>query len=118
MVKRRLSVGRPSGVGRASTGQSDAPSDAVQKLIKASFRGNPLLNHVSAARVQMIVDHFKPVDFEPGQVVFREGDAGDRFFVVESGSYGVTQRMPKGKTQQMYLLKRGIAFGELALLFD
>jgi hypothetical protein len=49
----------------------------------------------------------------PGDVVIREGDAGDRYFVIESGVARVTQRGAELRT-----MGPGEGFGEIALLRD
>jgi CRP-like cAMP-binding protein len=52
-------------------------------------------------------------DFTNGQVVFREGDHGDRFYVIESGSASVTI-----DGRPVRELGPGDFFGEIALLTD
>jgi hypothetical protein len=47
----------------------------------------------------------------PGEVVIREGDPGDRYFILESGSARVTQRGVELRT-----MGPGEGFGEIALL--
>jgi CRP-like cAMP-binding protein len=51
------------------------------------------------------------LDVAPGKVLAREGDFGDEFFVIESGSAEVTRG-----GEQLRELGAGDFFGELALL--
>jgi CRP-like cAMP-binding protein len=53
-------------------------------------------------------------DVMPGATVIREGEPGDRFYVVLSGLMSVTQ-FTRGERR---LLRPGDAFGEVALAMD
>lgn len=53
----------------------------------------------------------------PGAVVFAEGDAADRMFVVSSGRVALSRRTPDGKEAIVALLEVGDLFGEMGL-FD
>src|SRR3954466_6390254 len=53
--------------------------------------------------------------YEAGQVVFREGDAGDTCFVVRSGAARVTRRHPHGRAITLTELRPRAILGELAM---
>jgi CRP-like cAMP-binding protein len=57
------------------------------------------------------------VTFQPGEVIFREGDVGDRAFVVTRGLVEISKASPK---RRVVLEKVGIQgiFGEMALIDD
>jgi CRP/FNR family transcriptional regulator len=52
-----------------------------------------------------------------GHVVFREGDAGDRLFVVMDGKVKISRASSDGRENLLAVLGRGEMFGELSL-FD
>ena len=56
--------------------------------------------------------------FEPGEVVFREGDRGDRLYVVMDGEVEVTKRQPDASEVTLRKLGPGECFGEIALVSD
>jgi CRP/FNR family transcriptional regulator len=56
-----------------------------------------------------------PRTYEPGQVVFREGDEGDTCFVVRAGSLKATRTHSDGRTIALTELRAGDMFGELAM---
>ena len=56
--------------------------------------------------------------FEPGQVVFREGDRGDWLYVVTEGEVEVLRTVPGLGEQPVRRLGRGECFGEIALVSD
>jgi CRP/FNR family transcriptional regulator len=55
-----------------------------------------------------------PRSYEGGQVIFREGDEGDTFFVVRSGAVKIT-REHGGRTIALAELRAGDMFGELSM---
>lgn len=54
--------------------------------------------------------------FEAGQEVFREGDLGDRVYIIQSGHAEVVKDLPDGKEQRVATLGPGECFGEMAVL--
>ena len=53
----------------------------------------------------------------PGQVVFRQGDRADAFYVVRKGSVQIEDEHPDtGDTRVLQSVSRGDAFGEMAML--
>ena len=58
-------------------------------------------------------------EFEPGEVVFREGDTGEMaryVYVIKSGSVDVLMKRPDGSEEAIKRLGPGDHFGEMALL--
>jgi CRP-like cAMP-binding protein len=54
--------------------------------------------------------------FHDGEIIFREGDEGDRMYVVQSGKVKITKKTPEGEVA-IATLGNGEIFGEMAL-FD
>jgi ATP-binding cassette subfamily B protein len=50
------------------------------------------------------------------QIVVREGEPADRFYVVARGKLAVTQALPAGVERNLRMLTDGDYFGEIALL--
>jgi NADH dehydrogenase len=68
--------------------------------------------------VQLKLDHSMGVaheHFEPGQEIFRQGDLGDRIYIISRGQAEVL-RENGGRTISLALLGPGEYFGEMALL--
>jgi NADH dehydrogenase len=55
--------------------------------------------------------------FEPGDIIFQQGDLGDSVYVIEEGECEVF-REQKGDQELLATLGRGEYFGEMALLSD
>eukprot|EP00898_Chlorokybus_atmophyticus_P009056 jgi/Chlat1/9151/Chrsp97S08396 len=73
----------------------------------------PLLSSLSPPERSALADALDPISFLPGDVIIREGDVGDRFFILEEGE--VEARTAKGQKMKY---GRGAYFGELALMHD
>jgi CRP-like cAMP-binding protein len=59
-----------------------------------------------------------PRSFEPGQVVFREGDASDTCYIVRSGRARAVREHSDGRTITLATFGPGDFFGELAMFED
>ena len=76
----------------------------------------PLFAGVSNAAVERALDRFEPVSIAAGDVVIRQGEPADRFYIVESGSLAVRQREVDGVERELRRLGPDAIFGELGLL--
>ncbi|KAJ1506960.1 hypothetical protein HMI54_013022 [Coelomomyces lativittatus] len=65
-----------------------------------------------------IADALESVTFQDGEVVIKQGDVGENFFIIESGKAKVFKVDEHGVEYQMKGLGKGDYFGELALLND
>jgi CRP-like cAMP-binding protein len=77
------------------------------------LRAVPMLAVLPAATIEQLGAGLDHAEFAPGQTVFAQGDAGNRFYVVESGRADVVRDGCVINT-----LRRGAGFGEIALLDD
>jgi MFS family permease len=73
----------------------------------------PIFTPLAGATLEHLVGRLVPVVAEPGIEVVRQGDAGDRFYVVAEGELTVS-----ADGQPLSSLEAGDYFGEIALLRD
>jgi len=79
----------------------------------ALMRGVPFLEPLAEATLERISGLLEPVTVAAGEAVFDQGDAGDRFYLIESGEASVVQ----DGTEVTRLVEGGY-FGEIALVQD
>jgi rhodanese-related sulfurtransferase len=110
----------------AASGAEDSPlGKAVQKdprLATGAFslgnlRAGGAFSQLPSAHIDELLKRFDRVSTAPGEVVIREGDEGDYYYVVESGRYQV-ERLVGGAQVLLAELKGGDAFGEEALVSE
>lgn len=53
---------------------------------------------------------------QAGEVIFREGDAGDHMYILLEGSVRISKRIPGVGEEALAILERGDIFGEMALI--
>ncbi|MGD0418680.1 MAG: SulP family inorganic anion transporter [Xanthobacteraceae bacterium] len=68
------------------------------------------------ADVTAITAYMKRKTFDPGAVVFREGDAGDEVLIVTMGTASAYLQTPGGANIRLATFAPGTVFGELAIL--
>jgi CRP/FNR family cyclic AMP-dependent transcriptional regulator len=56
--------------------------------------------------------------YGPGDVILREGDSGDAFYLIEKGSVEVYKKGPSGQKLVIGKIPAGGIFGEMAVIDD
>jgi MFS family permease len=91
--------------------QIDQTSEPAEQL--ELLRSVPLFHPLPPATVEQLAASLVPVRVRAGEDVFRQGDSGDRFYVVGDGEVVVSV-----DGRPVNRLGRGGYFGEIALLRD
>jgi CRP-like cAMP-binding protein len=88
-----------------------------QRVLERELRSIPLLSAVSDEVRQQCVDFLAPrvelMHLDPGQIIFRQGEPADHFYMVRLGFVKVSQRFERGEWVLDYLGPRR-HFGEMA----
>lgn len=80
--------------------------------------GVPVFSTLVREDLERIAQFAVPREFEPGEVVFREGDASDTCYVVRDGRARALRTHTDGRTLTLATFGPGDIFGELALFED
>lgn len=75
-------------------------SDSDTELIGAAIKSNFLFQHLNAAQRTAVINVMHEVPVKAGDRVIRQGDRGDRFYVVDHGRFEVRVRMNMGPTPE------------------
>eukprot|EP00930_Biecheleria_cincta_P030989 TRINITY_DN21475_c0_g2_i2.p1 TRINITY_DN21475_c0_g2~~TRINITY_DN21475_c0_g2_i2.p1 ORF type:complete len:827 (+),score=147.38 TRINITY_DN21475_c0_g2_i2:79-2481(+) len=76
----------------------------------------PLLKRLPRDMQPLVASACKQVKFQPGQVIIKQGDIGNEFFVIQEGEALVKVNIPDGTQKVVAKLSAGDYFGEKALL--
>jgi CRP/FNR family cyclic AMP-dependent transcriptional regulator len=80
--------------------------------------GVPVFSTLVQGDLERIAQFAVPREFEPGEVVFREGDASDTCYIVRDGRARALRTHRDGRTLTLATFGPGDIFGELALFED
>jgi len=90
-----------------------APAPVEARAFLASV---PLFRELSEADLDQIIPHLDWLLVPGGHVVCRQGDEGDRLYLVASGRLAIVRELPSGEDVLLSHVGRGESFGEVAVL--
>jgi len=76
----------------------------------------PLFRELTTTELMMVLMATNKKQYEPGQVIVREGNEGDSLFIVKEGEVEVRKYDGKGSEHQLATLGPGECFGEISLI--
>ena len=81
-----------------------------------NLKTSPIFSRLSADKLAALILKLEEVPVRTGDVVIRQKDPGDFYYIVKTGSLTVSQRKGPGEVEMLAQLHAGDAFGEAALL--
>lgn len=92
----------------------------VVEQIIAVLEKVPLFEGLSRKDLENIAKLVRGRTVKPGELLFKEGDAGDKFYIVQSGAVEILKEKANsgGESDRLAIRRTGDAFGEMALLSD
>src|SRR5499427_5066592 len=86
-----------------------------RRALENHLRGVPMFADLSPDFIEHLKASVELQRFAPGQVIARQGDAADSFYLVRIGFVKISENYPGGELVLAYL-SRGDYFGEIGLL--
>ena len=74
-----------------------------------------LFANLNAESTKQIIDRLQPVSFRSGQTICKEGEDGDRIFIIVEGHVAVLKETGWGQ-RELQRMESGEIFGEMALI--
>ena len=105
---------QPENVDREPTArlESEGKFDMANKL--GLFREQKL----SGMEINFLASLSQEERYEPGQTLFREGEHGEKMYIVAEGTVMISKSIPGVGEEALAFLERGDYFGEMALIED
>jgi CRP/FNR family transcriptional regulator, cyclic AMP receptor protein len=81
------------------------------------LRSLPIFAALSPDELGKIAELCESQSWESGEYIFREGEPGNRLFIIVEGGVRISREIPGAGEEALAVLKRGALFGEMAV-FD
>ena len=104
--------------GKSSSGFVIAEGGGRARVEASRLHSIPMLQSLDADVLTALADIFITERCPAGRDVFREGDPGDKFYIVARGTLTVWINTPDGGQKQIRTMEDGDHFGEIALMED
>jgi CRP-like cAMP-binding protein len=90
--------------------------DSIAKRID-SLRNVPLFADLTERELRFLADRALSREFQPGELIFSEGDPCEGLYVVQAGNVKIFNTSPGGREQVLHIEKAGNSLAELPV-FD
>ncbi len=77
-----------------------------------------LFRELSPGEMDILISISKEKRTKKGELVFKEGDTGDAFYLIVAGSVRISTIVPGVGEEALTILREGEYFGEMALIDD
>jgi CRP-like cAMP-binding protein/Pyruvate/2-oxoacid:ferredoxin oxidoreductase delta subunit len=95
--------------------KTDSEKKYRERSLNNHLRSVPLFASLSEEFIEHLRQNVDLVSFNQSQIICKEGEDADAFYLIRSGMVRVSQSMPGGEMVRTYL-SRGDCFGEIGLL--
>lgn len=93
--------------------ESREKTDSDRELIIHALKGNLVCSSLNEAEIEALCDAMRFYVFNQGEYVCHQGSLGSHFFIIHSGQFEVSEY-----GTVVNHMKKGKAFGELALIYN
>lgn len=100
--------------------KSDEAIALLKRIISTNMKLQVLFGHLSPEQIHDVIMAMFPRDVVAGEQVIKQGDNGDAFWIVESGTFDifVNRKKTEALGDKVASCVSGACFGELALMYN
>ncbi len=97
---------------------SDRKTDDKKEDWMDAMGKTSAFKNLPPANIEKLLARMEKMPVEKAQVIIRQGDDGDYYYLIESGKAAVTRQIETGDSKELAQLGPGACFGEEALVSD
>jgi CRP-like cAMP-binding protein len=79
--------------------------------LAAGVAAHPFLIGMSEHHIRLLIDCAMKSRFEPGEIIFREGETANRFYLIEQGEVALDSRVGEGEPVTIETVRSGDLLG-------
>lgn len=83
----------------------------------ALLKNTALFADLDESELGLVAEICKEQTFKGGQTIFKEGEPGNRFYIIVAGDVRISRNIPGAGEEALAVLKPGTCFGEMSV-FD
>ncbi|HMA84994.1 MAG TPA: cyclic nucleotide-binding domain-containing protein [Desulfosalsimonadaceae bacterium] len=83
---------------------------------KESLAGIHILDHLTNEMLEKLAPHIEPQQYAAREIIFREGDRSEHFYMLKKGKVLLEKRISNKITVSIASIKAGFSFGWSAML--
>jgi CRP-like cAMP-binding protein len=85
--------------------------------VKELLRNVAIFKELDDSELERVAEVTRSQEFSPGEYIFREGESGNRLYLITEGEVRISRVVPGSGEEALAVLKPGALFGEMAI-FD
>lgn len=83
----------------------------------ALIKQSAIFADLDEPELERVAEICKEQQFQSAQTIFKEGDPGNRLYIIAEGEVRISRQVPGSGEEALTVLKQGACFGEMAV-FD
>lgn len=99
----------------SSEEQEKSPAESSDMLRESKIRGRAMFRSLPPNELGKLVKRLKPIEVEKGEVLFKEGDQGDKVYIVVTGELEVIREIGTPDEHLVTVSQSGNFIGDMSL---
>ena len=80
------------------------------------FAESAIFKDLDDEEIEQVAEICEVQDLKSGEYIFREGEEGDRLYIISEGKVRISRDIPGSGEEALTVFKKGACFGEMAVL--